>query len=506
MIKLVLPEEIYPILFADAALSLVINDGKLLSDATSKFTAEYINTQYLAQKEVSDFDMISFLNSHFEIPNESLNTFVTDSQMSISQHIDRLWGHLGRLPDAMVEDSSLIPLPYDYVVPGGRFNEIYYWDSYFTMLGLKVSGRVDTIESMLNNFDYLIKEIGFIPNGNRTYFLSRSQPPFYSLMVALLAEIKGDIVLPRYLESLQLEYDFWMSGKDDLTPMDNRKKHVVLLHEGTVLNRYFDALDTPRTEMYADDVHLSADTNRDQHELFSNLRAACESGWDFSSRWCDDPKDLSSIHTTDIVPVDLNCLMYHLEIMLGRAYRHVNEIGRANNYAALAESRKKAINHYFWDDRSGYYFDFDIRYNRLRDSICLAGIFPLSFAVCDKKQAERSLSYMEKHLLFEGGLSTTNIESGQQWDAPNGWAPLQWMAILGALQFDGKEIAETVMNRWCGTVEKTFSETGKMMEKYNVQDSNLTSGGGEYPVQDGFGWTNGVYLAIEDLRPHLAVK
>jgi len=237
-------------------------------------------------------------------------------------------------------------LPYPYIVPGGRFNEIYYWDSYFTMLGLKESDEIDMIDNMIKNFASLINRYGFIPNGNRTYYLSRSQPPFFSLMVELLAEVKGHGVYEENLPALEKEYSYWM---DESGPT----KHVVKMPDGSVLNRYYDQLDIPRQESYLQDVETGQASKEDAQLMFRNLRSAAESGWDFSSRWFADGRNISTIHTTDLAPVDLNCLMYHLEMTLAKAYRArsdaaKNDLARAKEFEERAEQRKKAINQYCW--------------------------------------------------------------------------------------------------------------------------------------------------------------
>ncbi|MES2881464.1 MAG: trehalase family glycosidase, partial [Bacteroidota bacterium] len=208
---------------------------------------------------------------------------------------------------------------------GGRFGEIYYWDSYFTMLGLKASGKTAMIENMLKNFSFLIDTLGYIPNGNRSYFLGRSQPPFFAAMVNLLSEAKKNTkekngsVQVKYLPQLLKEYEFWMRGATDLNENNIAVNRVVLLPDGSILNCYSDEFSAPRPESFKEDVEL-AEKLLDKKKLFKNLRAACESGWDFSSRWYKNENDFTSIHTTEIIPVDLNCLLYNLEQTIAEAY------------------------------------------------------------------------------------------------------------------------------------------------------------------------------------------
>ncbi len=495
MLALILPEDIFKPLFEDAALSGIIEDGKSLADAIPLFSSEYILTEYKTRKKELHFDLKNFLDSHFDFPEAPTSTFISDTNQTVSEHIHHLWPLLIRNADTNIEGSSLIPLPYPYIVPGGRFNEIYYWDSYFTMLGLKVSGRYDMIQHMVNNFAWLIQSVGFIPNGNRSYFLSRSQPPFFSLMVALLADIEGESVLQKYSEPLAQEYQFWMKKTGHTDQQNNC--HCVGVGEGEWLNRYFDALDRPRSEMFAEDVHLASLSSRNKASLYRDLRSACESGWDFSSRWCSQPRDLTSIQTTDILPVDLNCLLYHHERIYAKSLEISGELEAAAEMKRNAERRSELIMKYFWNEEKGYFFDFNFVSGKQTDSIHLGGIFPLFFNIPDQTKAKRAIECMKNNLLREGGLLTTTENTGQQWDAPNGWAPLQWVAFRSLLNYGDVAMARTLASRWTLLNEKIFKSTGKMMEKYNVENIFLAGAGGEYPVQDGFGWTNGVYLAMK---------
>lgn len=222
---------------------------------------------------------------------------------ALREHIDWLWPELVRMTATAPANSSLIPLPRPYVVPGGRFREGYYWDTYFTMLGLEEAGRTDLIDDMLQNFAYEIDQFGHIPNGNRTYYLSRSQPPFFSHMVELRAKTLGVDAYRNYLPALKKEYTYWMRDVDRTAP-GHARRHVVVLRDGAVLNRYWDELDTPRPESYIEDVHTAQEaTDRPAREVYRDLRAAAESGWDFSSRWFGDNSTLATIRTTAIIPM-----------------------------------------------------------------------------------------------------------------------------------------------------------------------------------------------------------
>ena len=162
-----------------------------------------------------------------------------------------------------------------------------------------------------------------------------------------------------------------------------------------------------------------------------------------------------------------------------------------------ANNRKEAIQKYCWNNENNFYYDYDYVDGKQKQSATLAATFPLYFKIATDNQAAGVAKYLEQHFLSPAGLQTTIVTSKQQWDTPNGWAPLQWIAIMGLENYGHTELAKNIARRWMAINEKVYSNTGKMMEKYNVVSTDLEAGGGEYESQDGFGWTNGVYLALE---------
>lgn len=484
------PDELYGELFKDVQLRKIFPDNKTFVDCIPKKTPETIVADYINIKNnnFSNDDIIKFVEANFILPAATAS-YQTNIKENIIDHITELWNVLERKADEPIEGSSLIPLPHPYIVPGGRFQEIYYWDSYFTMLGLAKSNKWNVIENMIENFTFLINNYGYIPNGNRTYFLSRSQPPYFSLMIELLALHNGTHVYVKYLNALQKEYDFWM---DKTQPT----KHVVHMPDGSLLNRYYDPSDKPRPESYYSEIELAEKYNGDEKLLFQNLRAACESGWDFSGRWFKDGKTFTEIDILNIVPVDLNCLLYHLESSLALAYRHEENKTESDRYTKKAMLREDAINKYFYNESDGWFYDYNTSTNTLSAQKTIAGITPFFFDIPKSETIIKAADIIRKNFLKPGGVVTTLVDTGQQWDSPNGWAPLQWITIKALDEYGEINLAQEIAKRWAQLNIKVYKSTGKLMEKYNVVDTNLTAGGGEYQSQDGFGWTNGVLLKI----------
>ncbi|MCU0444077.1 MAG: alpha,alpha-trehalase TreF [Microscillaceae bacterium] len=493
--KLVSPDRLYGDLFVQVQMQKIFPDGKTFVDCKPKIAPAEILKKYESEKRQAQFDLKKFVNTYFELPPDLSNAFRSDTSLTAEAHLNRLWDVLTRQPDPL-NSGTLIPLPKPYIVPGGRFREVYYWDSYFTMLGLQVAGKAELIENILDNFAYLIDNQGFIPNGNRTYYLGRSQPPFFAMMVSVLGEMKGKQLIIKYLPQLEKEYKFWMNGQEKLSADALAHRRVVRMPDGEVLNRYWDDFATPRPESYREDVETAQKANQTPEITYRDLRAGAESGWDFSSRWFGNPQDLATIQTTQIAPVDLNCLLYNLENLLAQTYASQKNQSQATHYQQLAQNRKKAILKYFWHEKLLFFTDYHFIRRQKLEVLSLAGVYPLSFQIAEASQAQAVAQVLESKFLRAGGLVTTLTGNGQQWDAPNGWAPLQWMSIWGLRNYQQTKLAQAIKTRWTQLNIRVYKRTGKMLEKYNVENLDLIAGGGEYPLQDGFGWSNGVLLRL----------
>ena len=491
------PDQRYAELFFAVQSAQVYPDQKSFVDATPKEDPAAILASYRAQRGQPGFSLKAFVDAHFTPP---VDTPVNPpANQGLREHIAWLWPALTRNSADAPANGSLLSLPKPYVVPGGRFREGYYWDSWFTMLGLQEAGREDLVDDMIENFASEIDRFGHIPNGNRSYYLSRSQPPFFALMVELAAAKEGDAVLARWLPEMRKEHAYWMRGADTLAP-GQAGANAVRLADGALLNRWWDDADTPRPESYTQDVQTAQQApDRTPADVWRDVRAAAESGWDFSSRWFGDGRSMATIRTTAIVPVDLNALMVELERAIAKGCAVAADKACVAQFDGLAQRRVAAIERHLWHP-GGYYADYDWRLGKLRDARTAAMLYPLFVGLAPRERAARTLRTAECALLQQGGLATTTVRSGQQWDAPNGWAPLQWIADQAARRYDRPALAQAIDARFLASVERVYGSERKLVEKYVVDGSGGAGGGGEYPLQDGFGWSNGVALAMMALR------
>lgn len=489
-----IPSRRYGDLFVAVQTQRVFADSKTFVDCAPRRHPDEILDAYHAQRAAPEFDLASFVHDHFEVQRPPDSHYVSDPGQSLVQHIDGLWDVLTRDPAAHPVHSSLLPLPLPYVVPGGRFGEICYWDSYFTMIGLAESGRRDLLRSTLDNVASLIDRYGHVPNGNRSYYLSRSQPPVFALMVALAAR-RGIADPQSYLPRLVREHAFWMQGAHALRAGESALQ-CVRMPDGALLNRYRDVLDVPRDEAYAEDLATAAaQVARPAAEVYRELRSAAASGWDFSSRWCDEGGGLPSIRTTTIVPVDLNAFLFALESLVARLCAAAGEGENAGAFARRARARRAAMQRWLWDEPAGAFLDYDLLRDRRRSALTGASAAPLYVGLATPRQARRSADAFAERLLLEGGIASTRTHTGEQWDSPNGWAPLHWMAVAGCRRYGLDALAGEIRRRWLATVGSLYQREAKLVEKYalvHAPEGAVGGCGGEYPLQDGFGWTNGV--------------
>lgn len=415
--------------------------------------------------------------SESDVTFDHLKGKVSDDYIPVANHIVSNWKNiLRRTPQST--RSSLIPLPRPYIVPGGRFREIYYWDSYFTILGLNESGFKGLSKGMVENFMYLVKQFGFVPNGNRIYYLSRSQPPFLAMMAD---EIRPDdltnpanrVWLEDAYRTITHEYyNNWMDPYSHYLP-------------SLGLNRYYDAVGAKRPESWGTDNLKTLNTK----EFYQQERAECESGWDFSNRF--------EQRTMDFIPVDLNSLLYSYEKIFEKWATILGKEDEAVKWAQVAEKRKKQMNKFLWNEKAGMFFDYDMK-NQVQSSYkSLATVFPLWVEMATTDQAKAIRDEIVAEFEYPGGVVTSLDKTHEhlQWNYPNGWPPLQWVTVSGLDNYGYQADAKRIATKWMDLNTKYYQSAAKFVEKYNVVNENIDTTG-SYPNQDGFGWTNGVYLQI----------
>ncbi|XP_035240156.1 trehalase [Anguilla anguilla] len=425
---------------------------------------------------------------------------------SWAEKLHSLWKSLGRKIRADVRDRpdlySQIYSPNPVIVPGGRFRELYYWDSYWVINGLLLSEMRETASGMIRNFLDLVDRYGFVPNGGRVYYERRSQPPFLTLMVESYYRATGDReLLSAAMPILEREYSFWMQNRS-VTVEKNGTVHV--------LNQYRVQVGEPRPESYTDDLELAEGLTEGAREsLWAELKAGAESGWDYSSRWFVDGNGgnggtLKDTRLSHIVPTDLNALLCRSERTLASFYGILGDAAGAERFGQAQRARLRAVEAVLWDPERGVWLDHNLLTNTRHPAFYPSNLAPL-WAQCFSQPAmgERALKYLQESgaLQYPNGVPTSLKNSGQQWDLPNAWPPLQHMLIEGLWGLPSekaKEVAIDLAQRWISTNWKAYLKYEAMFEKYDVTGDGKPGGGGEYEVQLGFGWTNGVALQLLD--------
>ena len=485
------PSDLFGPIFIAVQERHLFEDSKSFADAVPLRPIDAILADWHAATPADDDALRLFVRRNFRLPiDESAGLRGTGP---LADHIAAVWPLLTREQRDAAPQSSEIALPRPFIVPGGRFRELYYWDSYFTLLALLDAGEQIRVEDAIVNFGSLLDRFGHIPNGTRSYYLGRSHPPVFYL-VAQLSNDASDGSRQQRLDWMRAEHRFWMAGADTIVPGGEHRR-VVRLPDGALLNRYWDDQAGPRDESWREDVALAASVpDRDAQTLWRDLRAAAESGWDFSSRWLADGGNLSTIRTTRLLPIDLNCLLHGLEHAIAIEAADLGDASLAADFHGRADARAEAINTHLWNAPGGFFADYDIDRRRAMDQLTAAAAFPLFTAVCNADRVVSSIHSLGQ-LMRRGGLMTTLIETGQQWDAPNGWAPLQWVVVLGLQRYGYAGLAKTIADRWSMMVDDHYRSAGTLVEKYDVEERRAGSGG-EYTTETGFGWTNGVTSAF----------
>ena len=443
----------------------------------------------------------------------------------------------GELKLTDIPKPGLLYLPNKYVVPGGRFNEMYGWDSYFIILGLLREGRTDLARGMVENFFYEIEHYGGILNANRTYYFTRSQPPFLSSMIRDVYEAappdgvqqrKAKAWLARAYEYARRDHDLWTSaihqaggtglaryydiGKGPVPEQEDDSSYYpdvirwLLAHPEVKTDYLIEAPDNPNAKEQAMLANLSCDprfshvcarAHVDGHWLTADFykgdRAMRESGFDPSFRF--GPFDGSTHH---YAPVCLNSLLYKYERDLAWMATKLGKPAEAATWNASAQARKAAIDKYLWNAAKGMYFDYDYEKGEQASYNYITTFYPLWAGVADASQiagVEKNLTLLEQ----PGGIAMSDLNSGTQWDLPFGWAPASWVAIDGMVKVGDSADAVRTSQKFSKTIEEGFAHDATIREKYNVVNgtSQVDVATGYKMNVVGFGWTNAVYLEMQ---------
>lgn len=479
--------------------------------------------------------MQAFLDEHFMEAGHELQEWTPSDFVKNPRHLmaiandtlrgwaldlNKLWATLGRIQSPNVQAApqrySALPRRYPAVVPGGRFRETYYWDTYWIVRGLLVSGMPSTARGVVENLLDDVRAFGFVPNGGRVYYLDRSQPPLLTEMVlAVQASEPNATWLSSALPLLELEYEFWMDPARGHVINVTRDPDDRLLH----LNIYSSSARTPRPESYVEDVATADEAaqrlGRPVEDVYHSLRSAAETGWDFSSRWfgTGSPEallDIGAVNTSAVVPVDLNAIMYRVERGLAEIHQTLGGGSAApRRYRKKAADRAIAMNHLLWETGRGYR-DFRLDTGKGSEVVSVSDFAAPLWAGLTGPDVEDPVAVTvartverlrQSGVLQAGGAATTITHSSQQWDFPNAWAPLQLMLIEGLEQFGAddagaSELANELASAWVDSGLVAWQTTGFMYEKYDATKPGVGGGGGEYTPQIGFGWSNGVALVL----------
>ncbi|KAL7670239.1 hypothetical protein ACOME3_005178 [Neoechinorhynchus agilis] len=413
-----------------------------------------------------------------------------DKYRNFAHHLNRLWKLLCReqVENLNLDRTSFLPMKYPNLVPGGRFREVYYWDSYWTAKGALRCGMTDTVKDMiLNMFDSVIK-YGFVPNGGRVYYTTRSQPPVLTLMVDDYYEkTKDKEFIRNSIVVLEMEFDFWVRNRT--VKIDGQPDDILLF-------QYRTNITSERPESFKEDLK----TANEAEEKMNRSREQYQ-----YNRWLaytgPHSRALYSIRTTRIIPVCLNSILFLVADKLSRFELLLNRTDKVQYFNNQKERIRMGLTKYMWDPVDLQWYDFDLDFNATHKTFYVSNFYPLwakSHSLTDDElyNVVKRLEDLDV-LSFPSGFPTSLVTSLEQWDLPNAWAPLQDIIIQGlinAKRGNSTGLAFHLLERWIANNYQTFKSTSNMYEKYSAVTPGYPGEGGEYEVQVGFGWTNGVAL------------
>jgi len=559
------------VLAAFAELSRPIENNTALND----FLSEYFGEAGSELEEVPT-DELETQPDFLENVNSSVVRDFTRQVIDIWPDLTRRYVGAGNCSECV---NSFLPVNRTFVVAGGRFREPYYWDSFWIIEGLlRTQGSFTQIaENIIENFLDLVEDIGFVPNGARRYYENRSQPPLLTQMVRVYVEYTQNYtLLERALPILEMEYDFWVNNRTvtlERAGMNYSLNHYAVSNTQPRPESYYEDYVTANNATYFNEEGEEFNVTKSLNEtematLYSNLASGAESGWDYSARWIANPSDavtdtffpLRSLNTIEIIPVELNSILYYNEITIAEFHRHQGNYTAAREWANKAADRSEAMTTFLWSPEHYSYFDYNLTSSSqnvytLADNtstpLSLQGapagkqiwfqisqFYPFWTGAApesiknDPKAMRRVYGRVEELLESrDGAIAATNLQTGQQWDEPNVWPPLQYILMQGLLntplevsEEDDEQSTEDYVwtqdlslrlaQRYLDSLYCTWRVTGgatdevpqlpdsqgngTIFEKYADERTNAAGGGGEYEVVEGFGWSNGVLIWAAD--------
>ncbi|CDY50439.1 BnaC07g38690D [Brassica napus] len=472
-----------------------------------KFVHEYFDDA----KDLVPHEPEDFVTDPFEF----LLNVENDQVRQWAREVHGLWKTLCyRVSDSVRESPdrhTLLPLPEPVIIPGSRFKEVYYWDSYWVIKGLMTSKMFTTAKGIVTNLMSLVETYGYALNGARAYYTNRSQPPLLSSMVYEIYNATQDEELVRKaIPVLLKEYEFWNSGK-----------HKVVIRNASgndhMLSRYYAMWNMPRPESYVfDQESASAFSNTVEKQRFlRDIATAAETGCDFSTRWMRDPPNFATMATTSVVPVDLNVFLLKMELDIAFMMDICGDKNGSERFVKASEAREKAFETVFWNEKAGQWLDYWLSSDGDEPETWKAenqntNVFASNFAPIwissfnsDENLVKKVVKALKNSgLIAPAGILTSLKNSGQQWDYPNGWAPQQEIIVTGLARSgvkEAKEIAEEIARRWIRSSYSVYNTSGSIHEKLNVAEFGEYGGGGEYKpqeYQDGLWVVKRSYISI----------
>ncbi|KAI5148869.1 alpha,alpha-trehalase [Enteropsectra breve] len=478
-----------------------INELKALMEEVSDESLEY-------KRIVNEF-----IEEHYDIYGTDIEECVllenTDEILKAFSHV--LEGANGKIFKALIEkwqslskkgiqgSHTLLPGVGQMLIPGGRFREMYYWDTFWVLKGMIKINMHATAKNIISGFVELIRQHGFIPNGTRKYYKNRSQPPLFVQMLELIYEREKDFVLSTCLDAALVEYEFWCKRDKTIN---------ISLGQGKSFNFniYNVETDYPRPEAFEIDLSF-AEQEKDldkRHLVYSELKTAAESGWDFSSRWFCSLENKYKMCIRSTIPADLNAILYRNELILSKFLKDAGNETKAALFKQRAEARYEAMNEILWNAKNKCWNDFNFE-KKCQNStrFYFSNLMPMIFGI-RPSDGTSILEILKEHAYelfgYCGGIPASakgeKHWQNEQWDFPNAWPPFQSLMEEFLSEIGCTSMAYHVARSFFNTVNESFNKNEIFYEKYNCEQLGYVGKDGEYATEIGFGWTNGVMISF----------